>query len=137
MPPQFREKDKRCYVLIGYPPKGTSFRKANLALNEFISNPRRGLVLFHDHFMGTPGGVALFGVEDAEQLGALKERGPLKGWRIKIHPLIFAENPVEFLYQSDFTMTVYRQKRLRELFAEYAQSEYAQDIDERAAQTTP
>lgn len=134
MATQFRAKDKRCYVLIGYAPKGTSFRKANLALNEFISDPRRGLVIFHDHFMGTPGGLALFGVEDAEQLRALQERGPLKGWRIKLHPLIFAEKPIEFLYQSDFTMTVYRHKRLKDLFAEYLQSEYARDIDERAAE---
>lgn len=133
MPPQFREKDKRCYVLIGYAPKGTTFRKANLALNEFISDKSLGLVLFHDHFMGTPGGIALFSVDDAQQLAALQQRGPLKGWRIKIHPLIFAENPVEFLYQSDFTMTVYGHKRLKDFFAEYAQSEYARDIDERAA----
>lgn len=130
---QFRPKDKRCYILIGYAPKGTTFRKANLALNEFISDPQRGLVFFHDHFMGTPGGLALFWVENDEQLKAVKDRGPLKGWRIKIHPLIFVEDPISFLYQADFTLTAYRRRRLGEFVAAYEQSELKESIDERAA----
>lgn len=137
MATKFRPKDKRCYILIGYAAKGTTFRKANLALNEFVSDPKRGLVLFHDHFMGTPGGVAFFWVENAEQLKALKERGFLKGWRIKIHPLIFVEDPVSFLYQADFTLTAYRKRRLGEFVAAYEQSKLKQDIDGRATQALP
>ncbi len=52
-------KDRRCYALIGYAPKGISHRRANLALNEFVADPRRGLVLYHDHFVDKAGGLAI------------------------------------------------------------------------------
>jgi len=129
---QFSKKDKRCYILVAYAPEDTSIRNANEAFNDFIVDVDRGLVLFHDHFIGVAGGVALFWVEDEKTLAALQDKGPLEGWNLRLHPLIFTNSPLGFLYQTDWTMTVYRQKRLKELVAAYENSEYARSIDQRA-----
>ena len=133
MPVRFSKKDKRCYILVAYAPEGTSIRNANEAFNDFIADANRGLVLFHDHFVGVAGGVALFWVEDEKTLAALQDAGPLKGWNLRLHPLIFTDSPLGFLYQTDWTMTVYRQKRLRELVTAYQGSEYDRSLDQRAA----
>jgi hypothetical protein len=46
-----------------------------------------------------------------------------------VHPLTFTEKPIEVLYQTDFTMGVYRGIRLRDLLREYAGSEYERNVD--------
>jgi hypothetical protein len=129
---RFSKKDKRCYVLVAYAPEGTSIRNANEAFNDFIADTNRGLVVFHDHFIGIAGGIALFWVENPETLAALQEPDTLKGWNLRLHPLIFTDSPLGFLYQIDWAMTVYRQKRLGELVIAYQGSEYARSIDQRA-----
>ncbi len=86
----WREKDKRCYVFFAYAPIGTSARAANRAFNEFISDNRRGFVLFHDHFVGRAGGAAVFAVDTIAALAALEDPGPLAGWDLHLHPLLIA-----------------------------------------------
>ncbi len=107
-------------------------RAANDAINEFVGDHRRGLALFHDHFSDQPGGVAVFAVETAGQLAAVREAGPLTGWEVRAHPLIFAESAMRFLHQCDFTMHAYRGRRLPELWEEYGASEDKARLDERA-----
>jgi hypothetical protein len=122
-------RDRRCYLLFGYTPKRVSHRRANLALNEFVADKRRGLVLYHDHFVDKPGGLAVIFVETPEDLGALRDPGPLAGWTLYLHPLIFSDSAVRFLFQVDYTMTAYRGKRLRELMTQYESSRWAQGLD--------
>jgi hypothetical protein len=121
----------KCYAVIAYPPKGTSMSKANLALNDFIGDKKIGLPLYHDHFVGVPGGFAIVYVESADSYENLRRNNALKGWNVKVHPLTFTGNPVEMLYQIDFTMTVYRGRRLKWLSDSYKGSQYEARLDER------
>src|SRR5690606_19146301 len=68
----------------------------------------RGLSLYHDHFIGEPGGVVIFYVETPEQRAALEDPGPLAGWRLEVRPLIFARSPGAFDEQITFTLKAYR-----------------------------
>jgi hypothetical protein len=121
---------KKCYAVIAYSPKGVTLGEANNALNGFISDRSRGLVLFHDHFVGRSGGIAIFYVDSDEEFQHLHNLGSLKEWEIEIFPLTFAESPTEFLYQIDFTIGSYRGKRLADLYKEYAQSNYLKNLDQ-------
>ncbi|HLF26821.1 MAG TPA: hypothetical protein VJG32_10820 [Anaerolineae bacterium] len=129
---RFMKKDQRCYLWIGYAPEGVSLRAANLAFNDFIADPQRGLALFHDHFTDQAGGVALVWVETGEELLALQAPGPLTGWEVQLHPLVFATNPIRFLYQTDWTLTVYRGRRLGTLMDEYQAGALVRDLDRRS-----
>jgi hypothetical protein len=117
-------------MVVGYAPLLMSVPEANDTFNAFVADARNGLALFHDHFVGAPGGVAIFSVETPEQLAALPAPPGLAGWDLRIHPLIFSDSAVRFLYQIDFTMTVYRGRRLRDLMTEYEGTEYARRLDE-------
>jgi hypothetical protein len=107
-----------------------SLSDSDVAFNDFISDPSKGLVLFHDHFIGKPGAIAIFYIDNQTELDSFQNKGPIEGWEVQIFPLTFAELPVEFLYQIDFTLGVYRGKRLGELYSEYAESKYPKNIDE-------
>ncbi len=121
---------KKCYVMIAYAPHGMSLSDADIAFNNFISDETRGMVLFHDHFVGRPGAIALFYIDSGRELEALQKKGgPLNEWEMQVFSLTFAEIPIEFLYQIDFTMGVYRGKRLRELYEQYSGSEYEKNVD--------
>jgi hypothetical protein len=122
-------KDKRCYLLVAYAPSTITIADANLAFNDFIADERRGFVLFHDHFVRPAGGIAIFALETKSQLQALQEPHPLADWAIQCHPLVYANSQTGFLYQADFTMTFYRQKRLAHLFAEYDNHDLRREID--------
>lgn len=124
------KRQRRCYLVVAYAPSSMSVPDANVTFNAFIAEPRNGLALFHDHFVGTPGGVAILSVETADQLAALPGLPALRGWEVRIHPLIFSDSAVRFLYQIDFTMTVYRAQRLRGLMKEYEGTEYARRLNE-------
>ena len=53
-------------------PEGFTARKANDAINALIADPEMPLALWHDHFLGGPGGCAIFYVEtDAQQLSLI------------------------------------------------------------------
>ncbi len=77
--------------------------------NAFVADHRRGLSLFHDHFIGDPGGTAIFFAETDEQRSALADPAPLEGWRIEIRLLIYSRSPAGFDEQTAYTLRAYRQ----------------------------
>ena len=97
--------------------------ESNDQFNAFVADERRGPLLFHDHFADRPGGVAVFAPETPEELAALRDRGTLAAWDLAIHPLIFAEGAIGFLFQIDYTMIAYRKRKLADLYAAYVVSE--------------
>jgi hypothetical protein len=111
------DKLGRCYVVYALAPPELRPRDANDAFNEFIADPRRGLVLWHDHFVGDHGGVAVFHVAAADELARLRERGPLAGWAVAVQPLTFSLAPSGFRAQIDFTLRAYRGTTLAEVEA--------------------
>jgi len=129
---ELTKQQRGCWAVWAYAPDGTTMRKANDAINEFIAEPARGLVLFHDHFADKPGGIAIFDIQTSEQLTALRDPGPLAGWDFRTHPLIFAGSAVRFLFQCDYTMQSYGDgRRLTTLFDEYRDSDDCRKNDER------
>ena len=91
--------------------------EANRLFNEFISDPSLPVVIFHDHFIGQPGGMAIFFVETPAQRDALISNTFLRGWRVEMQPLIFSYSPAAFDEQRAFTLRAYRGlewKKLRE-----------------------
>ena len=110
---------QRCYLVYALAPDGVSARAANDRLNEYISNRRRGIVVFHDHFTGRPhGGLAVFDVRDETAHQLLTEPGPLTGWRLGVHALTFALAATGFAAQMELTAEAYAGKTLEELRAE-------------------
>ncbi|HZV13567.1 MAG TPA: hypothetical protein VFA55_10160 [Candidatus Kapabacteria bacterium] len=99
----------RCFLVYALAPPELQPSEANRAFNDYIADPVRGLVLYHDHFIGTPGGMAIFFVENYDQRNALAALDSLPGWRIEVKPLIFAYNPAAFDEQIGYTLQAYRQ----------------------------
>lgn len=98
----------RCFLIYALAPRGFAPAEANRLFNAYVADARRGLSLFHDHFIGEPGGTAVFFVETGEQRGALADPGPLEGWRIDVRPLIYARSPAGFDEQVAYTLRAYR-----------------------------
>jgi hypothetical protein len=121
----------KCYVFIAHAPAALSIREAARVFNRFLENRQNGLVLYHDHFVGVSGAFAVFYLESLSEFENLSEHPELAKWAVEIHPLIFTEKPVEMLYQMDFTMGVYRGKRLRELVRQYEGSDYEKSLDKQ------
>ena len=116
MTPAFRRGQARCYLVYALAPNGVSARKANEALNAYIEDRSRGLPVFHDHFTQKPhGGVAVQYLASAEELARLDDPGPLEGWELTVHPLVFALAPLGFLAQTEFTIEAYGRTTLEEL----------------------
>ncbi|HZY47191.1 MAG TPA: hypothetical protein VFE96_05270 [Candidatus Bathyarchaeia archaeon] len=120
----------KCYAFVADAPKTTSLRDAAHQFNTFISEKNSGLVLYHDHFVDQPGAFAIFYVESESELEDLETHQSLKDWNVKVHPLTFTEKPVEMLYQTDFTMGIYRGQRLRDLVKSYIGSDYEKNVDD-------
>ena len=104
----FRITKPRCFLVYALAPEGISPAEANRQFNQFVADKRLPLVLFHDHFIGQPGGVAVFFVETAQERDALAYGESLKGWHIEIRPLIFAHSPAAFDEQTAYTIRQYR-----------------------------
>jgi hypothetical protein len=98
-------------------PEGTKAREANDRLNEYVADSRRGLAVWHDHFVGAHGGAVVLDVSSEEEQTMLDEPGPLTGWRIAVHPLTFSLSAVGFAAQTSFTLESYRSISLEELAA--------------------
>jgi hypothetical protein len=108
---------RRCVLVYALAPGGTTAREANDRLNEYVADRRRGLAVWHDHFIGRHGGaVALDVVSNGEQ-ELLDDPGPLDGWQLSIHPLTFSLSAVGFAAQTSFTLDQYRGVSLEELAA--------------------
>lgn len=103
-----RIQKPRCFLLYALAPGGMPAAEANRILNAFIGDPRLPLALFHDHFIGQPGGLVIFYVETTEERDALLSQKYLDGWQVEIQPLIFSHSPSAFDEQIAFTLRAYR-----------------------------
>ncbi len=111
----FRVRKPRCFLIYALAPADLSPVQANRLFNEFIADRRLPLVIFHDHFIGHPGGVAIFFVETVQEQERLASSEWLSGWQVEIHPLIFSYSPAAFDEQTAFTLRRYRERDWEEL----------------------
>ncbi len=103
-----RIRKPRCFLLYALAPSGLPAAEANRILNTFIGDPALPMAIFHDHFIGQPGGVVIFYVETAEERDALLSQNYLVSWHVEIQPLIFSYSPAAFDEQTAFTLRAYR-----------------------------
>ena len=103
-----RIQKPRCFLLYALAPDGLPAAEANRILNAFIAHPALPLAIFHDHFIGKPGGMVIFYVETAGERDALLAQKYLDGWHVQIQPLIFSHSPSAFDEQIAFTLRAYR-----------------------------
>jgi hypothetical protein len=99
-------------------PPGTSARDANDRLNEYVADTKRGLSVWHDHFIGAHGGALVLDVASEEERALLDDPGPLDGWTLSVHPLTFSLSAVGFAAQTSFTLEAYRSVSLDRLAAD-------------------
>ncbi len=107
----------RCFFVYALAPEGTTAREANERLNEYVADRRRGLAVWHDHFVGAHGGAVVLDVRSGEEQALLDDPGPLSGWELSVHPLTFSLSAVGFVAQTSFTLERYRGVSLDELAA--------------------
>jgi hypothetical protein len=107
----------RCVLVHALAPDGTTARQANDLLNEYVADRRRGLAVWHDHFVGVHGGAVVLDVRSDDEQELLDDTGPLAGWQLSLHPLTFSLSAVGFAAQTSFTLEQYRDVSLEELAA--------------------
>lgn len=117
MSPNGREglgfRDERCVLVHALAPDGTRAADAHRAVNSLVADDGLPTALWHDHFLGdVPGGVIVFHVPDAAGRDALAAvlddpEGPLAGWRIEAHGLIYSRTPAGFDGQTAYTLGNY------------------------------
>jgi hypothetical protein len=107
----------RCFLIYALAPDATSARDANERLNEYVADGRRGVAVWHDHFVGTHGGAVVLDIRSEEEQALLDDPGPLAGWSLSVHPLTFSLSAVGFAAQTSFTLERYRGVTLDELAA--------------------
>jgi len=98
----------RCWLVYTLAPEGMPAAEVNRRFNAYIGDRRLPLVLYHDHFIGQPGGLAVFYAETEAERQALLDPAPLPGWRMEVHPLVFSFSPAAFDAQTAFTLRAYR-----------------------------
>ena len=64
-----RIQKPRCFLLYALAPDGMPAADANRILNQFIGDSSLPLAIFHDHFIGQPGGLVIFNVENSAGKG--------------------------------------------------------------------
>ena len=69
---------------------------ANRVFNQFVADRTLPPPIFHDHFIGRPGGLAIFFVESPRQRDSLLDQGHLVGWEVEVRPLVFSASPSAF-----------------------------------------
>lgn len=105
----------RCYLVYALAPSGVKASEANRIINEMTADRALPLALWHDHFLGPPGGCIVFYVENQEQQQALFNNQHLQGWVVDYRPLIFSFSPSAFDAQIGFTLNTYRDTSWQEL----------------------
>ena len=109
----------RCHLVYAVAPESVSAREANDLLNEYIEDRRRGIAVFHDHFTTKPhGGVAVWEVRNEDEEALLADPGPLDGWDIRSHPLVYALTARAFAALVDFSLERYGGTSLAQLESE-------------------
>lgn len=105
-----RIRKPRCFLVYALAPQGIPAREANRIFNEFVGDRELPLAVFHDHFIGQPGGLAVFFVETPDERDALLSQAHLDGWQVDFQPLIFSYSPAAFDEQTAFTLGAYRDR---------------------------
>ena len=103
-----RIQKPRCFLVYAVAPGDLPAAEANRIFNEFIGDQNLPLVLYHDHFIGQPGGVAIFYVDTPAARDALLAQRHLEGWQVDVQPLVFSHSPAAFDEQTAFTLRAYR-----------------------------
>ena len=102
-----RIQKPRCFLVYALAPETLTAAEANRIFNEFIADRSLPLAIYHDHFIGQPGGVAIFYVGDPRERDALLGQEHLKGWQVQYQPLIYSYSPAAFDEQTAFTLEAY------------------------------
>lgn len=105
-------------LLPGVTPAVASVRQCNHDFNDYIGDSRRGLCVFHDHFVARPGGIAVFDVHSDAQIDMLDDPGPLRDWQLSVHTMAESLTAVGFVAQMDFTIAHYADTSVERLRAE-------------------
>jgi hypothetical protein len=103
-----RIQKPRCFLVYALAPENMTAADANLIFNNFIGDSNLPLAVYHDHFIGQPGGVAIFFVETPQERDILLKQKHLDGWQVDYQPLIFSYSPSAFDEQTAFTLNAYR-----------------------------
>jgi len=103
-----RIRKPRCFLVYALAPVGLPAAEANRIFNNFIGDKSLPLPIFHDHFIGQPGGVAIFYVDTIDARDALLIQKHLAGWQVEYQPMIFSYSPSAFDEQTAFTLNAYR-----------------------------
>jgi hypothetical protein len=103
-----RIRKPRCFLVYALAPEGMPAAEANRIFNDFVADRSLPLALYHDHFIGQPGGVAIFYVDTPEARDTLLDQRHLEGWQVEAQPLIFSHSPSGFDEQTAFTLRAYR-----------------------------
>jgi len=85
-------------------PDELNAREANDAINALVADPELPLAIWHDHFLGEPGGAAIFYVENTDQQIALFNNKYLADWSVEYRPMVFSFSPTAFDAQIGYTM---------------------------------
>jgi hypothetical protein len=104
----------RCYLVYALAPEGTTPREANDRVNEYVADRRRGLAVWHDHFIGVHGAAIVFEIHSEEEQSLLDDPGPLAGWQMAVHPLVYSLTAVGFDALTSFTLERYGGVNLEE-----------------------
>jgi len=97
----------RCYMVYALAPLGVSASQANRTINAMIGDEGLPLALWHDHFLGGPGGCVIFYVENKKQQQALFENNYLIDWKVDYRPMVFSYSPAAFDAQIGYTLSAY------------------------------
>ena len=101
-------QNPRCFLVHALAPAATPAAEANRQFNAFVADHSLPLAITHDHFIGQPGGFAIFYVSSVAERDVLLNNNHLLGWEVGIHPLIFSRSPAGFDEQTSFTLRAYR-----------------------------
>lgn len=107
-----------CHLVYALAPEGVSRTVADNLFNDYVAQVERGVVVHHDHFIDRAGAMAVFEIANDAQMQMLKVPGPLAGWQITSHPLLFAPDGATFFMQADSTLRHFRDTRLDQNAAE-------------------
>ena len=102
-------KKPRLFLLYTIAPEGFHPSKANQVINNLIASDDTPLCIYHDHFLGQPGGIAIFDVKHLDEVDKLAQaiNDNLPDWNSDLKPLIFSFNPAAFDQQIAYTTSAY------------------------------
>jgi len=105
----------RCYLVYAKAPNGVNASTANRTINDLCGDPDTPLALWHDHFLGGPGGCIVFYVESKDQQKALFDNKYLVGWKVDYRPMVFSFSPSAFDAQIGYTLKAYGESDWEEI----------------------